>query len=84
MDKLENKIESGGVNRTITKVLEWSTSSDNDVYLNHIITHHTLSHNCNKKTRNTWILLNSQSTMDVFTNPQLLTNIRMADGEMTI
>ena len=57
---------------------------DSDAYLNHILAHHVLAHNQSKKTRTSWILLDSQSTVDVFTNPDLLEDIRDAKGEMMV
>ena len=59
-------------------------STDSDAYLNHIIAYQTVLHLNQMKPKDTWVLLDNQSTVDIFVNPRLLTNIRKTNEEMTI
>ena len=73
--KNEENSDSAGVS--------WE-SNDSDAYMNHIIAYQTVSHMNQMKPKNTWVLLDNQSTVNIFVNPKLLSNIRVSQEEMTI
>ena len=62
----------------------WGGEGDNDAFLNHTVAHQYVQHMKGNETHMWWILLDNQSTVDVFMNPKLLNNIRRAEGEMVI
>ena len=62
----------------------WNDGIDNDAYLNHTVAHHYVQHLKGNKTHMWWVLLDNQSTVDVFMNAKLLNNIRKAEGDMVI
>ena len=65
-----------------TKV-SWDMSPS-DAYINHIIAHQSTSHLNQLKPNPRWVLLDNQSTVDVFMNKEVLRNIRKTVGKMMI
>ena len=45
---------------------EWGSSSESDAYLNHIVAHQYVQHMEGRDTQSWWVLLDNQSTVDVF------------------
>ena len=68
----------GGTGKTM---LMAGIQSDTD---EHTFTFHQQTDSIYNKVPDSWILLDNQSTVDIFKNSSLLTNIRTANGTMNV